>query len=398
MSTGHTRVGLWMIVSATDKKIFCRRLYFIGGLDPRGPKAIHRIWAEQAPLQAQVSGGTIKVGRLSVQEELRATCTIEFERGQRRAQTEIIQLRWDDLVRRWWRRGIWSVMASVPGSCWRLMRSGVYGLARREARPMFYSLLLPPLVVGLLLALVAGGAGLASVFHPLLSPVVGLVGLGVMARIWGMIDRKVGLNWLTQCLYYMRFGGSRELVERKARAQVFAQYLIDAVDRADVDEVVLVGFSLGANEAFRALGLALDQRPDLGQGRTKLSLVVVGQLCASYGLVGGDHSFASGRQRVAEARAVSVINVTSASDPASGCTLSPLLGVRGVEPDRVINRQPRFHKLLSPKRFAAIRRDPLAFHFQYMHATDVAGDYDWFDLICGPSPLSAPAPRLPRAA
>lgn len=370
------------------RPVYRRRLFFIGGFDPRGPRAIHRIWAEQGPRQAEISGGHIRVSKLKTIDPLRSVCTIEVEREGAFSQTEICQLRWDDLVRQWWRRGTWAVMASVPFSFLGLMRSGVYGLAQRRARPMFLSLILPPLVLGLMVFLTLGLALMAGLISGIAALGVIFSGLLIFPLMWRHLDRRVGLSWLTQCLYYMRYGGARDLVERTERGEQFARHLIEAVDSAEVDEVVVLGFSLGANEAVRAVGLALEQRPDLGQGKVRLSVVLMGQLCAAYGLVGGDTGFASGRRRLADTPAIKLINVTSASDPASGCTVSPLDGVEEVAVDRVMNRPPRFHKLLTPERFAAIRRDPLAFHFQYLHATDVAGGYNFFDLTCGPTPLN----------
>ena len=364
-----------------------RRLFFIGGFDPRGPRAIHRIWKQEAPKQAQVSGGKIEVGPLSRLDDLRVSCVVQVERHGARARTEVILLKWDDLVRKWWRRGSWSMMACLPACVFTLWRSGVYRLARQRARPMFLSLMLPPVVLGLMLVVLAVLVGLAALAGWGMALVALAGGISLMPLIWQAVDRRLGLSWLTQCVYYMGYGGSRELEDRRERGEVFARDLIQALDSADVDEVAVVGFSLGANEAIRALGLALEQRPNLGQGRVKLSLILMGQLCAPYGQIGGDISFATARQKVAQAKAIKIINVTSASDPASACTLSPLEGLEGVDEGRVVNRRPRFHKLLTPERFAAIRRDPLAFHFQYLHATDVAGDYDWFGLTCGLTPV-----------
>ena len=371
-----------------EGRVYRRTLFFIGGFDPRGPRAIHRIWTEQAGPQAQVSGGTITVSGLTSLDDLRASCLIAVSRHGARSCTEVVQLRWDDLVRQWWRRGPWSLMASIPVWFWRLLRRGLYGLTRRQARPMFLSLILPPMVLAVMAATGLMLAALAGLAHPLVGlGVLGLM-LGIAPLVWRWLDRRVGLSWLTQCLHYMGFGGARNLPERTERAERFARDLIEVLDRADVDEVAVLGFSLGANEAVRVVGLALEQRPDLGQGRVPLSVILMGQLCGPYGLGGGDEGFSQARHRLAEARAIRLINVTSASDPASGCTISPLHGMEGAFPDRVTDCRPRFHKLLTPERFAAIRRDPLAFHFQYLHATDVAGDYDFFGLTCGPSPLS----------
>ena len=335
-------------------------------------------------------GVAIAVGRFQKIDELSASWTMDTDYGGRAAHTRVTALRWDDLVRDWWRKGTWAVMASVPGWTWSLLRRGIYGLAGRRARPLFLSVILPPLVLVAMLTLVAAIALLVGLVQPWLGAVAVVAGLYLMPWAWKQIDRRIGLGWLTQSLRYFVLSGTRALPEQEARCALFAERLISAMDQDDVDEVLLVGFSMGANQAVRTLGLALEQRPDLGQGRTRLGLLTVGQCCGVYGLMPGDDSFRRARVRLARTTAIGWADATSASDPASACTISPLLGLEDVPAGRIRSRAPRFHKVLTPERFRAIRRDPLAFHFQYMGAVDIPGGYDWFEMTGGPGFACAP--------
>ena len=45
--------------------------------------------------------------------------------------------------------------------------------------------------------------------------------------------------------------------------------------------------------------------------------------------------------------------------------------------------------MLSRADYRALRRRPLDFHFAYLRATDIAGDYDFFRLTTGPAALVA---------
>jgi hypothetical protein len=45
---------------------------------------------------------------------------------------------------------------------------------------------------------------------------------------------------------------------------------------------------------------------------------------------------------------------------------------------------PRFHEALRPDRLHRLRRDPYAFHFQYLRLSDRAEIYDIRRLIVGP--------------
>ena len=106
-----------------------------------------------------------------------------------------------------------------------------------------------------------------------------------------------------------------------------------------------------------------------------------------------DETFRASLGAVEAERSIGWVDATSASDPASACTLHALHGVLDApDPERPLRRAPRFHKLLTEEHFRAIRRDPLAFHFQYLKATDLPGAYDWFAIAAGPDFLTERSP------
>ena len=123
-----------------------------------------------------------------------------------------------------------------------------------------------------------------------------------------------------------------------------------------------------------------------------MTLLTLGQgLCIQAAL--GDETFRAALRTVQAERSIGWVDATSASDPASACTIHALHGVvPEPDPHRPVRRAPRFHKLLTDAHFRAIRRDPLAFHFQYLKATDVPGGYDWFALAAGPDYLIERSP------
>ena len=369
-----------------------RRLLFIPGYDPRSPAAYHRMWIEEAPKQAAVSGALIEVGRKHADGDHALGWTVQTVMDGRAAETRVTLLRWDDLVRTWWLRGERRVMAAVPRWVAAMARAGVYGLTRREARALWLCLMTPPVILGalvVLMGLVALAAGLITPWAAL--PVIAGAPF-VMPWLWRRIDATVNCGWVSQCFSYMTRIAADPPPEQAARCDLFAERLIAAVDEGWADEVVLAGFSLGGNQAVRTLARALALRPDLGRGPTAVNLLTLGQdLCIQTPL--GDDTFRAQLRAVGEARSVGWMDATSASDPASACTIHALHGVvPEPDPHRPVRRAPRFHKLLTDAHFRAIRRDPLAFHFQYLKATDVPGGYDWFALAAGPDYLIERSP------
>lgn len=371
-----------------------RRLLFIPGYDPRSPAAYHRMWTEEAPKQAAVSGAVITVGRKRAEGDHALGWTVETVTGGRPAETRVTLLRWDDLVRDWWLRGEHRVIAAMPRWVGAMAAAGLYGLTRRRARALWLCLMTPPVILGAL----AGGMALLALAAGLVTPWAAIPVLAtapfVIVRLWRRIDAKANCGWVSQCFSYMARIAADPPPEQADRCDLFARRLVEAVDEGWADEVVLAGFSLGGNQAVRALARALALRPDLGRGATSVTLLTLGQgLCIQAAL--GDETFRAALRAVEAERSIGWVDATSASDPASACTIHALHGVIAEpDPNRPLRRAPRFHKLLTAEHFRAIRRDPLAFHFQYLKATDVPGAYDWFALAAGPDFLTerSPAP------
>ena len=143
-----------------------RRLLFIPGYDPRSPAAYHRMWIEEAPKQAAVSGALIEVGRKHADGDHALGWTVQTVMDGRAAETRVTLLRWDDLVRAWWLRGERRVITAMPRWVAAMARAGVYGMTRRLARPMWLCLMTPPVILGGLIGLMALLALAAGLITP----------------------------------------------------------------------------------------------------------------------------------------------------------------------------------------------------------------------------------------
>lgn len=369
-----------------EKRVHRRRVLFIPGFDPRKPVTYHQMWVEEAAAQGSTVGPSLSVGKRRTAGPHGLEWPVQTTDGGRRAETTVTLMRWDDIVRQLWVRGDVGAIRQTPFWTRRFASSGVYGGMKRDARPLYRSMLFPPVLLGglvLLMLLIAGVGAVVNVWLGL--ALLAALPFGVLAG-WRWTDRRLGTNWLIQCFTYVCRTSAAMPPEQDARCRVFADRILEA-EQEDVDEVLLVGFSLGANLAIRALGLALADRPGLGQGQVAVNLLTVGQSLNVYARLPGDPDFLDHLKRVGAATAVGWVDATSTTDPATACKVHPLQDVAPFDPARPVRKPPRFHQVLTPERFRAVRRDPNAFHFQYLRAVDLPGGYDWFRLVAGVRPL-----------
>jgi hypothetical protein len=370
-----------------------RRVFYIAGFDPRGAGYYHRLYREEARKQAALTGATIEVGPRRNQGRMVARWSVRADYQGRAVDTDYWFLRWDDLVRARWK-------TSEPrqlGEAWRnasaFMKSGVAGLMLRRGWPTFVAGAVPVTVTSLyILALAAAaigvgvlGARIAEAVHApaWLGAVPALAVLTQIATLWRWIDNRLSVSWLNRCFTYM-VETAADPGQADARCDAFAQLVADAAGEAELDEVLLVGHSQGTLHAIRTAARVLAMDPLFGARGARFSLLTLGQPFAAYTPLPDDEGFRQDLSRVAASPALVWLDETAPSDPVSSCGVDPLCGLAADGRLWPIRKSPRFHLLLSKRRFRQIKLKPLDFHFQYIMAGEKLGEYDFYRLTAGP--------------
>lgn len=370
-----------------------RKVLYIHGFDPRGPGPYHALFAEEASRAAALNGRPIEVGPRRRGEEGAASWTVASDG----VEAAYDFLRWDDRVRARWSKNEVALLGELFAWVGKWGGLGFFGVARRHARALWMAMLSTPLVTGLymlsavlVVSLLGFGAGAAA--HAMGLPfwigaLVALASLFAAPAVWRKVEEKLNVCWLSRCFTYMRRRADEPSEDLGERDKVFAAAIAAACADPANDEVLVVGHSLGALHAVSALSRALADDPSLGKDG-RLSLLTLGQPIAIFTVLPEVAAFRRELADVAAATQIFWLDVTSPSDPASACHLDPLRDLEGPRNDRIVQRSPRFHVFLTPERFREIRRDPIVFHFQYLRAPDVAGGFDYFDVLTSPLRLT----------
>jgi hypothetical protein len=368
-----------------------RKVLYIHGFDPRGPGPYHALFSEEAGRDAAVGGRVLDVGPRRRGDDGASSWSVRS--GAVEASYDF--LRWDDRVRARWSKNEVALLGELAAWVGKWGRLGFFGVARRNARALWMAMLSTPVVTALymLSAIVVVsilGFAAGALAHTLGLPfwtgaVPALLSLFLAPAVWRLVEEKLNVCWLSRCFTYMRRRAEEPSQDLAERDKAFAAAITAACADPANDEVLVVGHSLGALHAVSALSRALASDPSLGNGR--LSLLTLGQPIAIFTVLPQVEGFRRELADVAAAVQVPWLDVTSPSDPASACHIDPLRDIPGVPRGRLVQRSPRFHVILTPEHFKAIRSDPIAFHFQYLRAPDVAGGFDYFDLVAGPMRL-----------
>ena len=388
-----------------------RRVYYVSGFDPASPKKYHRIYAEQAERQGALTGVRYEIGELLPIDEVTSGWTVTATHpGGRVVEVDYRFLHWFEQVREAWPKDDPSLFLKIYKALMAYRAGGLLKIAKAEAPVVWLTAWAPImlavtvilalcLVVGVLMAL---GAVLAHRLHwpwfaGALPP---LALLFLLMPIWRRADAVVPLGWCGRGMIGVTQAAQGESPGFARRSAEFAQRLADAEREGGYDEILVVGHSMGCQQACRAVGRAVMLNPQLGRIR-RVRLLTLGSLLPFYSITeawaGGDPDWRAEMKALVDADWIDWLDVTAPADPGCAATLHPLRGLDLGEPEgRPHRRSPRFKELLSPETLRRLKRAPLDYHFQYIMAAERPGEYDYFALTAGPEPITRLAPAKAR--
>ncbi|MPS95312.1 hypothetical protein [Comamonas sp.] len=406
-----------------------RLVIFMGGFDPRGARHYHQLMRTESRKQPAVSGdGRYEIGSrekwsggdAAPGKSLHSRWRVAQADSDGTAGADFVFFDWHDQVRLHWPQGRLGVFRQALGtyvSIWKLRRW--LEPVREQARFTLWALMYP--LVYVLLVLLAGvglGACLAKLWDGLPVPGALALMLAVVAAVgWGglVLDRYLHISWLLRILNFAHASSEKAFPELEARIEAMAEDVAKAMQQQRWREVVVVGFSVGSVQALkltRALRRRLAQSPlSLAPSRKPVvNLVTLGNCIPLFGLFPGAGALRQTLREIALDDAVYWADISSPSDsvcfgmcdvvglslredgqtnPPQAARFFAAAGKRhpqwGLNPQAVCS--PRFHKLFLPATYRWLRRNKMRMHFQYLMAGEVAGAYDYFELLTSAGPM-----------
>ena len=370
-----------------------RHVLFVAGFDPKGASYYHGLYQRESALQAALVAWTYEVGprkRLASDNDAWQVRAIGKD-SQPDVNTTVEHLRWDDLVRREWPQGVWQVLVGSVMAYVHALASGRALLKVGQVAPMtLFSLAWPGMCwlavvgLGILLAALAWGGVQAVLPGGVAAGVAASVAGVVLAVAW-RLERRWNTTWLLRIYRFADRWARSRMPWLDERLDSMARRLQEVLQDPEVDEVLLVGYSVGSMLSVSVVARALAE-PAAKQA--PLALLTLGHCMPLLGLMPKADGFRQELAQVAQAPQVFWVDISSPTDWGSFALADPValcLQQPGLNPRAMVS--PRFHTLFEPARYLQLRRDKRRMHLQYLMSGEVPGGYDFFDLTAGPGRL-----------
>ena len=379
-----------------------RLLFYVAGFDPASPKKYHRLYQEQGARQAELTGMTLTVGDLRKLDDVTTGWTVSAEHPDgARVEIDYRFLHWFEAVRAAWPKNGPGLFLGFQEALRDYYACGLMARCKDDAPAAYFASLAAPVTSLLLVALCAVVVALASWGASALATRFGgpwwagaappLLLWLLFFPVWAWADKALHVGWIGRGMIAVTRAARGELPDFAARSDAFADRICEAAREESCDAVLVVAHSMGGQQACRAIGRALMLDPQFGR-RTPVNLLTLGSLLPFYSMnavrAGKDPAYVEEMAALVAADWIGWVDVTAGNDPGCAAALHPLTGLGLGEPERRPERRaPGFSRLLTRPSFERLKRSPLDYHFQYIMAGEIPGEYDFFRLTAGPARL-----------
>jgi hypothetical protein len=378
-----------------------RHVYFLSGFDPKGAAYYHALYQAQAVEQAPVNAMQIQVEARQRDTQGNSVWKINAVSADGSAcETTYEFSRWDDLVRQNWPRSTWRLLIDLFFAYRLMWASGEIATVWRLSRKTLVGLAYPLVVLGggLLLGLLAG-AGTAAALRglgasTLLAGAAGLVMFALL--LWGTrkLEDRLNTTWLVRIFSFSGKQACGQLPALETRLNEVAGQIRQEICANEVDEILVVGFSVGSILGVSALARALADGGRVSQSdqgaqtiQPALSFLTLGHCIPMLGLLPQAQTFRDELGVLAQSGSVQWIDFSSPTDWGSFALVDPVTACRVEVPaGNKVNptmRSPRFHTLFTPTTYARIKRNKRRMHMQYLMAGELPSEYDYFAITSG---------------
>ncbi len=368
-----------------------RHVFHIGGYDPIDPERQFerfRLSLSRFERTWNVSSQTSAITDMS---EVSACWDAEAWGPNWKTRITFEMLRWDDLIVRDSERGMLSRLGqsvlslfdfAVTGTLFRYVYAN-WKYAVFFLFPFFYVALfgLGGAAIAYAVTRLAGLTGAYAAISGICIAVTIFLALmhwlGPRRRINHVLDDAI---FSRQFLY-----GQRPEMEK--RIDDFASKIIERARKADVDEILVVGHSLGAALTLAAVARALKRDPQLAKHGPTLCVLTVGATIPKFSLHPKGDRIRQATQIVAGELSIQWAEYQARDDVVSFYRFDPV-ALKRVSRDHADGRpnirRVQIHSMMDPASFKRHRFNYMRMHYQFLMGNDRRAPYDYCMIICGP--------------
>jgi len=368
-----------------------RHVFHIGGYDPITPERQFERFCRSLRSFERTWNVSSQTSAIADTSKVSACWDAEAWGPNWKTRITFEMLRWDDLILRDSERGMLSRLGQSALSLFNFASTGTlfrYVYANWKYAVFF---LFPYFYVALFWLVGAGIGYAVTRLAGLTGAYAAISGLGIAVAIFAGLMRWLGprrrINHVLDDAIFSRQFLYGQRLEMEKRIDDFAGRIIERARQADVDEILVVGHSLGAALTLAAVARGLKQDPELGQHGPTLCVLTVGATIPKFSLHPKGDRIRQATQIVAGELSIHWTEYQARDDAVSFYRFDPVT-LKRVSRDRSDGRpnirRVQIHSMMDPASFRRNKHDYMRMHYQFLMGNGQRAPYDYCMIMCGP--------------
>jgi hypothetical protein len=368
-----------------------RHVYHLAGYDPIDPPSQHRRFVRQLAILKRTWNVDAVASPLE-RDRVRACWRVSARGANWQVEAEHELFPWDDIIRGDLAGPLSARLLNAARAYIDFIATGTmfrYIMANQRYAGFFlfplFQLALFAAVGWFVAWLTLGWLGLTGIGAATAGAVIGLVVFIALlhwpGRFWGVQHALDDWIFSWQVIH-----GRRPDVD--ARIDQFAEALVARSRSGALDEIIVVGHSMGASLVLDVVARALDRDPQLGRRAPDVCVLTVGSTIPKFTLHPAGERFRRCAARIAEEPSIAWVEYQVRSDAISFYKFDPL-SLRHVAGDRVdrkpVIRRVQLHQMLERESRLRHRHRVMRVHYQVVMANEQRATYDYLLMVCGPA-------------
>ena len=360
---------------------FKRKVFYVGGFDPRGVRFYHALGGEQIARYAEKSGEPATLSTRRTVSDIRVDWTIA--NPARDVETEYSFLRWDDMVRAAWVKNPFALAARAFRAYRDNIRFLDFKTGKALAKGPLITLFYPPVFTLLLpLLLMLPVALILGIWLPWYAALA--IGLAAGIAIARPFLVRMHAPWLLRFFVFnSELGGGEADPAIERRLDAFADEIVASFN-GNWDEILLLTHSNGSILSVPLMVRILDRVG--GNVPAKFAFVTMGH-CIPLVACRRDALRFKDQLRTLAAHDFRWIDIGSPPDGAAYSGVNPMLIVAPEAKPRMELLSPRFHLFYDPATYHKGYANKYEIHFDYLRTGDRLSEIDWPSLVATQRPI-----------
>lgn len=369
-----------------------REVFYISGYDPRGYRYYYSLYKKNAKLQNKVNNLELQISKIKNINENIVSCDITSNKD---THTIYNFLLWNDIVKENWADGFFSNFLDTLYFIKMYLLSGIFVRFTKESKEQLIAGLYPLFYLLSTLSVLSYFSYKTYQFNLNYIPAYIAIGISFLIFFLGIklieiIANKIAVFWLSRIYAFCAKWGENRISKVDDRVEYFSKHIFERIKENNNKnkEFILSAHSVGT---ILAIGIANNVIKNCIQSNIDYSnfkLLTLGHCIPLVSFQRKSENHKKVLEELGKTKDFIWLDYTAAIDGACFC-VDPIKssGINREKDCGPILMSPRFFKLFKKENYKKIKKEKYKAHFLYLYSTDLAGNYDYFDITAGNKPL-----------